>query len=156
MNAEPGCNAAARTVLRELPHRRGAALMEFGLVLPILVVVVFGVIDFARFAHSYIAITNAARAGADFGSLNPFTEATRENWQTQVQARVAMEMASTISADGNTNTGALKVTVTRIAELNGMWRVRVEASYPFRMLISWPGLPAQTELKRVVEMRGIR
>ena len=58
-------------------HRRGAAAVEFAVILPLLVTIVLGCVDFGRFAYNYIALTNAARAGAAFGCMNVYTTATQ-------------------------------------------------------------------------------
>ena len=44
-------------------RRRGAALVEFAFVVPILFLLVFGLIEFSRMAMVYHVITNAAREG---------------------------------------------------------------------------------------------
>ena len=61
-------------------HRRGATAVEFALVLPVMVTLLLGTVDFGRFAYTQIAVTNAARAGAAFGSMNPYSSATQTNW----------------------------------------------------------------------------
>lgn len=43
---------------------RGAAAVEFALVLPLLLVLLFGVIDFGRLLNAQIMLTEAAREGA--------------------------------------------------------------------------------------------
>jgi hypothetical protein len=51
--------------LRSTPRRRpGQALLEFALVVPILLILVLGVIDFGRAWHAYQVVTDAAREGA--------------------------------------------------------------------------------------------
>jgi Flp pilus assembly protein TadG len=45
----------------------GQELVEFAIVLPLLLLVAFGVLDLGRIFHSAITITNAAREGARFG-----------------------------------------------------------------------------------------
>lgn len=50
---------------------RGQALVEFALVLPILLLLILGVIDFSRLITTKIVLTNAAREGASFISRNP-------------------------------------------------------------------------------------
>lgn len=49
--------------------QRGQDLMEFALVLPFLLLIIFGVLDLGRLFHSAITVTNAARVGARFGAL---------------------------------------------------------------------------------------
>ena len=48
----------------------GQNLVEFAIVLPLLLLFIFGAVDLGRLFHAYIAITNAAREGARFGGLN--------------------------------------------------------------------------------------
>lgn len=43
---------------------RGAAAVEFALVLPLLLLIVFGIIDFGRALNAQITLTEAAREGA--------------------------------------------------------------------------------------------
>ncbi|MHB0858204.1 MAG: TadE/TadG family type IV pilus assembly protein [Anaerolineae bacterium] len=49
----------------------GANLVEFALVLPILLFLLVGVVDFGRGFYSYIAVTNAAREGARRAAVYP-------------------------------------------------------------------------------------
>lgn len=48
---------------------RGAVAVEFALVLPLLIVLVFGVIDFGRLFNAQITVTQAAREGARLAAL---------------------------------------------------------------------------------------
>jgi Flp pilus assembly pilin Flp len=43
---------------------RGAAAVEFALLLPLLVLIVFGIVDFGRAINAQITLTQAAREGA--------------------------------------------------------------------------------------------
>ncbi len=51
-------------------RQKGQDLVEFALVLPILLLIMFGVLDLGRLFHAAITITNAARVGARFGTRN--------------------------------------------------------------------------------------
>lgn len=56
-----------RCVDRHRPRRqrdRGAAAVEAALVLPIILLLVFGIIDFGRMINAQIKVTEAAREGA--------------------------------------------------------------------------------------------
>lgn len=60
----------ARLSLSERRRReRGAAAVEFALVLPILIMLIFGIIDFGRMLNARITITEAAREGARAAAL---------------------------------------------------------------------------------------
>jgi Flp pilus assembly protein TadG len=51
------------------PTDRGAAAVEFALVLPLLLILVFGIIDFGRAFNAQITLTQAAREGARMTAL---------------------------------------------------------------------------------------
>ena len=57
---------------------RGAAAVEFALVLPMLLLVVFGLIDFGRLLNAQITLTEAAREGARANALGSLVQ-TRVN-----------------------------------------------------------------------------
>lgn len=55
---------------RARPGReRGAAAVEFALLLPLLLLIVFGIIDFGRALNTQITLTQAAREGARLAAL---------------------------------------------------------------------------------------
>jgi Flp pilus assembly protein TadG len=49
---------------RRLRGDRGAAAVEFALVIPVLLLIVFGTIEFGRLYNEQISLTNAARSAA--------------------------------------------------------------------------------------------
>ncbi|MHB0875764.1 MAG: TadE family protein [Anaerolineae bacterium] len=51
------------------PGRAGQSLVEMALVLPLLLLLVFGIIEFGRVFNAYIIVTNAAREGARCGAV---------------------------------------------------------------------------------------
>jgi Flp pilus assembly protein TadG len=61
---------------------RGAALVEFALALPLLLVILAGIVDFGFAFQRYEVITNAAREGARLASLPGYDD------QASVDARV--------------------------------------------------------------------
>jgi hypothetical protein len=148
--------------------RSGTAAVELAFILPVLTIFFLGCLDFGRFAHSYIAVINASRAGAAFGSMNPYPNApgnppsqpnaTYIQWQKDIRQAVVDEM-SQLSGFQSSN---LTVTTTGISEGNGLWRVKVDVSYPFNMVINWQGildtfnLPSSFTLRQVTIQRGIR
>ncbi|MGD0906270.1 MAG: TadE/TadG family type IV pilus assembly protein [Candidatus Acidiferrales bacterium] len=49
-------------------RERGQALLELGLLLPLLLLLAVGIIEIGRLAYFAIEVSNAARAGAQFGT----------------------------------------------------------------------------------------
>ena len=54
---------------RRASRDRGAAAVEFALLLPLLLFLVFGIIDFGRALNAQITLTQAAREGARLAAL---------------------------------------------------------------------------------------
>ena len=52
------------------PRHRGQALTELALILPVLLVVLMGILDFGRAIYAYNAISNAAREGGRTAIVN--------------------------------------------------------------------------------------
>lgn len=52
---------------------RGSVAVEFALLLPVLLLIVFGIIDFGRALNAQITLTQAAREGARLASLGDTT-----------------------------------------------------------------------------------
>jgi len=77
-------------------EERGAALVEFALALPLLLVVIGGIVDFGFTFQRYEVITNAAREGARMASLPGYG-------QNSVDARVRDYIAAGLGV----NTAAL-------------------------------------------------
>ena len=54
----------------DIMSERGQTLTEFAIVLPILVVLLFGIIQFGIAFNNYVTITDAGRAGARVGAVS--------------------------------------------------------------------------------------
>ena len=57
---------------------KGQALVEYALVLPLLLLLVFGIIDLGIAVFSYDTIANAAREGVRYGIIDPHNAAEIE------------------------------------------------------------------------------
>ncbi len=130
------CQLAARTGVRPQPFpgmlilRRsrsgapGQELVELALLIPLLMLIAFGVLDLGRLFHASITITNAAREGARFGTFDP-ADSTGIVAATQAEAaNSGIDLSSSTIAvtcpDGSCGSGlALRVTI----------------SYPFQLLM---------------------
>lgn len=63
---------------RAAGERRGQALVEFALVLPLLIVVLVGMFDFGRAIYAYNTISQAARTAARLAIVNQDVSAVRQ------------------------------------------------------------------------------
>ncbi len=50
-------------------QRRGQALVEFSLILPLLIILIFGIIEMARLMQTWVTLQNSARAAARYASI---------------------------------------------------------------------------------------
>jgi Flp pilus assembly protein TadG len=55
--------------LQRLRDGRGQSLVEFVLVLPVIFLLIVNVVNFGGFFYAWITVSNAARAGADYGIM---------------------------------------------------------------------------------------
>jgi Flp pilus assembly protein TadG len=141
-------------------RRRGTSAVEFALILPVLLAIVLGCVDFGRFAYTYIVVTNAARVGAGFASANPFTVMTRPDWENDIRKAVVAEICSPSNEQSTLDAAdaLTKTTFLVTTETNGQRRVRLTVSYPFEMEVQWPFLPEKVrnmEIEQTVEMRMV-
>ncbi len=129
--------------------RGGAAVVELAIVLPFVVVVVFGCVDFGQFGSVWVALTNAARAGAEYGANHQMTPATQDQWEADIRAAAIEEMAETPGFDAD----ALQVAIEVSVDPAGGQRVSVDAGYEFKPVISSNGLPETIQLNRQSTMK---
>jgi hypothetical protein len=59
-----------RSFLNHSSSERGGALVEIAVTLPVMIALLIGTADFARVFYLTIELTNAARAGAQYGAQN--------------------------------------------------------------------------------------
>ncbi|HUY87707.1 MAG TPA: TadE family protein [Pirellulales bacterium] len=132
--------------------RPGAAAVEFAIVLPLLVLLLLGGADFGRCFYSAMAITNAARAGAEYGCMHPFDASAQVAWQAAVQQAAIDELSGSPLFDVT----KLTVVANSITEADGTSRVEVQTTYPFQTIFTWLYAPAPLTLQQTTVMRSIR
>lgn len=88
---------------------KGQGLVELAIILPLLLIILLGIIDFGRVFYAYVAITNASREGARYGSLHPSD-------LNNIKSHVRQETANTVAISSEditviTDTQTITVTV---------------------------------------------
>lgn len=103
-------------------RERGATAVEFALVLPILLVLVIGIIEFGRAYHVQTTLSNAARDGARVMALQDSATAARAT---------AKDSAPGLSLTDS----MIAVTPTRCAsDTTAAGQVSVTIDYPFALV----------------------
>jgi Flp pilus assembly protein TadG len=101
-------------------QRDGTVAIEFGIILPLLLLFTFGIIDFGRFLWTNTTLTRATQAAARCGALNA----------TTICPNIAAYAVT--QAWGINDITASAFTVTTVA-----CGVQVSASYNFQFIIPW-------------------
>lgn len=112
-------------------NRRGAAAVEFGLVLPVLLMILLGIIDYGWVFFNQLQMTNAVREGARAGVVvdDPVT---------------ALNTADAVTKNYLTAGGIDLTNVTISANFVGGSDVQVTATQnPFQPLVGFVPTPAQ-------------
>jgi Flp pilus assembly protein TadG len=95
--------------------QRGAAAVEFALVLPLFMALLMGTIDFGYFFYSTQIVTNAAREGARAGTLVPPADGAATATATAGAAAAAYLTANGLGCPGG-GTGCITATFTTVTD----------------------------------------
>lgn len=124
------------------PNQRGSALLETALVLPVLLAILLGIVDFTRILHYSQLVTAAARAGAQLAAVS--VDAASD------PARIRETAASSVGLAGMT---VLSRTFSRTSASGQNRYVQVSTEYRFRPMWPYPGLPNPLPLRGAAIMR---
>ena len=106
-------NPRDRNFGRTWRAEQGAQLVEMALVLLLLLTILAGVLDFGRVFYSYIAIKNASREGARYGSRFPYDGAGIRDTTIQEAAASGINIDSgAITINGLNGAGGSPIAVT--------------------------------------------
>lgn len=136
---------------------RGASLVEFAVVAPVLIFLLIGLIEVGRYTTFAIMAANAARAGAQYGAQNLTTAL-----DTTGVASAALRDGQNFSNFGTTVThvcsvggGALGTCPSGAGGVpaNTVYYVKVQVTGTFTSLLNYPGIPASVPVSGSVVMR---
>lgn len=133
---------------------RGQSLAELALLLPVLLLLVLGAIDFGRLYFAYVSVTNASRNAAQYGSFNTIRASDEDCTDGN-----CLRLAAIADTSNLLNTSATNPDVTTepcsAGSLDDQGRecVRITVTYTFETLVPWPGLPNSIDMSRTVQMR---
>ena len=100
-----------RTILKK---RRGQAMVEFALILPVFILILLGIMEFGLVFHQYLVVTAASREGARVAALGG----------TDAETRTIVNNSA-----ASVNTGQLTTTITPTVRVKGQ-TVSVQVTNP--------------------------
>src|SRR5437588_10970556 len=118
-------------------RRRGAALVELSLLLPLLIFLLLAGMDYSRVFYAAVVVANCARNGALYAS-DP-NVADRSPYDTLQDA---------VSADATDLAAPLQVSTTQGIDSAGYGWVEVTVVYPFQTVVTYPGIPSLVNVSR--------
>ena len=88
-------------MLKLLKNEKGQALVEFALVLPVLLMLLCGIIDFGWLYYNQITLNNAAREGARYAVIHydPSIDWKGESESRMINNMVGVKSATAIVSD---------------------------------------------------------
>jgi Flp pilus assembly protein TadG len=125
------------SALRE--RRRGAAAVELAVLLPFLCFVFVASVDFCRVYYYSITVSNCARNGAAYGSVD------------KTRARDTGGIRTAAEADASFNLDPKQLNVSSSTDAATSY-VEVTVNYPFTTITEYPGIPRQMNLSGTVRM----
>ena len=125
--------------------QHGQDMVEFAIVLPLLLLILFGAVDLGRVFHAAITITNVAREGVRHGSIFPdkldeiegVAQAEALNSGIDLSSSVISTTCTDLNTDGTCDSG---------------FPIRVTITYNFDLLFGGIINLPQIQLTRYVEM----
>ena len=124
------------------PRRRASAAVELAIMLPFLLLLLVICVDFARIYRLSLTLTNCARNGALYGSIDPSYAKDTSGIQNAAlidAGDLAPQTPSVNSKTGNDASGYPYVSVT--------------VTGTFQTITRYPGIPSPMTVARTVEMR---
>ena len=137
--------------MKKLKRQRGAALVEFAIVVPLLLTLVFGMIEFGVLLYDQQVITNASREGARAGIVAQ----TPRLDTTQIEGIVKNYAATHLVTFGTKTVNDLKVTSTYGSQtFPNPLTVNVTYDYSFLVIPNFiPGINKLKTLSATTVMR---
>lgn len=133
---------STRFTPRRLRDQRGAAMVEFAIILPLLLLVVFGILQFGLLFYNYLDLTSATRDGARRAAVS------RLSLNGAQTTRDAIAASTSVVDDSQTT-----VTITPGTPWTSGNAVNVKVTYPYELNVMgitvWSGPMVAESVARV-------
>ena len=134
----------------------GSSLIEAALVLPVLVLIVVGAIDFGRAFFIGVQVASAAQAGAAYGVQN-FTDTAGMITAAKLNAPAVSSLAVSATFGCECHDGSavvLSCTVSPVCPMNVLNYAEVTASTVYTPILPYPGIPATLSVQSKTRIRS--
>jgi Flp pilus assembly protein TadG len=131
----------------------GQTVVELAMLLPLLLLLLVGLLEIGRYAYFDILISNAARAGAQYGAQSLIQAADVAGIRTAAQNDGLAAMTITSQQECGCNAGALGGCPSGGVCPLPLVYVQVTATDTYNSLFRYPGIPRSMTLTSTVTMR---
>jgi Flp pilus assembly protein TadG len=135
----------------------GTSLVELAIMLPVLLLIFLGIVDFGRAYYLAPEVAGAANAAAIYGSAYP-TDLTGMAKAAALNAPDVSGLTTTTGWGCECSDGTNQLVncspSTPTCSVNVVYYVTVTTSATFTPLIPWPGIPSPMTISRTTMMRG--
>lgn len=121
--AEKRRSRLARAIGRLRKTEAGQALVEFTLILPIFLLLLFAIVDFGRGFYTWLLVTNAAREGARVAAV--------QSDSATINTRIYDSFCDNYPSSCGLNPSKLSITKTNVQGARGS-AVEIDLSYNFQ------------------------
>ena len=101
-----------RTIRAILKKKRGQAIVEFALILPVFILILLGIMEFGLVFHQYLVVTAASREGARVAALGGSDAETLTMVNTSAASINAGQLTTTITPANRVKGQTVSVQVT--------------------------------------------
>lgn len=121
----------ARVIRRLRKTEAGQALVEFTLILPIFLLLLFAIVDFGRGFYTWVLVTNAAREGARVGAV--------QSDSATINTRIYDSFCDNYPSSCGLDPTKLSITKTNVQGSRGT-PVEIDLSYNFQFVTPIGGI----------------
>ena len=145
-----------------LRSEEASSLVEMAVLLPLLLLLLLGAVDFGRGYYLASEVASAAHAGAEFavqnadnisGESTSITNAAKSDAPDVPGISVAAPVWGCECSDG-TSYSANCATMPTGCSANWVYKVTITASATYTPMFAWPGIPSTIALSSSATMRS--
>jgi hypothetical protein len=108
----------------KLNDRKGQAMVELALMLPVLLLIIFGITEFGRALYIENTLTNAAREGARMASISSSNPLNVEQLQSHIKEYIPFDQTGIV----------IEITPTTLLQ-HGIETITVVVNLPFQSTV---------------------